>query len=445
MKKILFAITILCMLIVSCDVATNIKDYDKSKLNITLYADDTEVEGGFTFTATEAWSTYIEYKSDDEGWITIDPTGGNAGEVAINIALDENLSGVTRTAIVHLLCGESNLNITVTQKSTNNPGDDDNGGDEPALKQTNYGINKIIQTIDDCGQTVVYTYTFEREDNRHLSPITKVRIGGLPREDGAATVYDNSIEYRLTYDRFAINIDVYANDQHYQTTNAQTDGRYIDQLSYSETIEMMPSMGSDMDVMQGVVTHTYYFNRHDHNDQLYRTDYVRETAFDGHEEYNQREVVAYNFEWERADRDNMSGIDYFNHAFNNTQLSWSYEDRGENIEYMSYNPELSVSNILGKSNPIEDRGCYIDINYLITTFCFEGAYKAYGGDFIYGILGLVGPPSFNLISDLSYIYEEWQGSTSHVEYTLNDEGLVQSFTMGNDNSSAHVQIEYKEF
>ena len=144
MKKILFAITILCSLIVSCDVATNIKDYDKSKLNITLYADDTEVEGGFTFTATEAWSTYIEYKSDDEGWITIDPTGGNAGEVAINIALDENLSGVTRTAIVHLLCGESNLNITVTQKSTNNPGDDDNGSDEPALKQTNYGINKII-------------------------------------------------------------------------------------------------------------------------------------------------------------------------------------------------------------------------------------------------------------------------------------------------------------
>ena len=323
MKKILFALTILCTLIVSCDVATNIKDYDKSKLNITLYADDTEVEGGFTFTSTEAWSTYIEYKSDDEGWITIDPTGGNAGEVAINITLEENLSGETRTAIVHILCGESNLNITVTQKSSNNPDDDDNGGDEPALRQTSYGINKIIQTIDDSGQTVVYTYTFEREDNRHLSPITMVRIDGLPREDGAATVYDNSIEYRLTYDRFEINIDVYANDQHYQTTNAQTDGRYIDQLSYSETIEMMPSMGSDMDVMQGVETHTYYFNRHDHNDQLYRTDYVRETTFDGHEEYNQREDVAYNFEWERVDKDNMSGIDYFNHAFNNTQLSWS--------------------------------------------------------------------------------------------------------------------------
>ena len=114
------------------------------------------------------------------------------------------------------MCGESNLNITVTQKSTNNPKDDDNGSEEPALREKHYGIYKIIQTIDDSGKTEVYTYTFDREENRHLSPITKVRIDGLPREDGAATVYDNYIEYQLTYGSSDINIDIYANEYLYQ-------------------------------------------------------------------------------------------------------------------------------------------------------------------------------------------------------------------------------------
>ena len=81
----------------------------------------------------------------------------------------------------------------------------------------------------------------------------------------------------------------------------------------------------------------------------------------------------------------------------------------------------------------------------VTRFWLEGAYKANGGNILYGLLGPVTPPSFNLIRDISYKYEEWQGGTSHIEYTLNDNGLVQSFTMGNDNSSAHVQIEYQEF
>lgn len=443
MKRVLFALAILSTLLVSCDLTKDFKDIDWNNLNYTVYADETEIEGGFKFTANTNWRTLIDYNNEDEGWLTIDPASGGAGKIVMNITLEKNLTGESRSAQIFITSGKDHFNIDVTQRASKNP---DNTGDDPAQKEAQYGISKIIQTIDDSGMTVVYTYTFERQNKHVMSPITKVRIDGLPREDGAATVYDGSIEYQLTYGNSDINIDLYANKYLYQTTHVKTKGRYIEQLSYTETIEMMPSMGSEKDVIEGVETHTYYFNRHEHNDQLYRTDYVCQTTFDGHEEYNQLEEVAYNFEWERVDESNyMGGIDYFNHAFNNTQLSWSHEGRGENIEYMSYYPNLNISNIYSKSNPIEDRGCYIDINYLITTFWLEGAYKANGGNILYGLLGLVTPPSFNLIRDISYKYEEWQGGTSHIEYTLNDNGLVQSFTMGNDNSSAHVQIEYQEY
>ena len=443
MKKILFALTILSTLLVSCERYKDFKDIDWNNLDITVYADDTEVEGGFTFTANTDWRAILDYKNGEEGWLTIDPTSGSAGRIVMNITLEKNLTGEPRSAQIIITSGNEFFYFVINQRASKNP---DNEGDDPVQGEAQYGISKIIQTIDDSGETVEYTYTFERENKHVMSPITKVRIDGLPREEGASTVFDGSIEYHLTYGSSDIQIDLYANKYLYQTTNVKTQGRYIEQLSYSETIEMVPSVGSDEDILEGVVTHTYYFNRHDHNDQLYRTDYVRQITFDGNEKYNEREEVTYNYEWESVNTVNYVGsADFFNHAFNNTQLSWSYEGRADNIEYMNYYTDLNISNLYSKSNPIEDRGCFIDINYLIKTFWFEGAFKAHGEDIIYGLLGLVGPPSFNLISDMSYQYEEWQGGTSHVEYTLNDDGLVQSFTMGNDNSSAHFQIEYKQF
>ena len=93
------------LLFTSCEENIDtIKDYDKDKLSITTYADDTEVKGGFSFTATEAWTTAIDYgesvRSGSNDWVTLDPASGNAGEVTITITLDENLTGEDRNATI---------------------------------------------------------------------------------------------------------------------------------------------------------------------------------------------------------------------------------------------------------------------------------------------------------------------------------------------------------
>ena len=451
MKKIIFSFALLITLLTSCDVITNISGYDKGKLNITLYANDTEVNGGFTFTANEAWSTFVEYNGESTGWITIDPASGNAGKVTLNIDLEENSTGETRSAIVHIVCGESNLNIDIEQKASENPGNDngddngDNGGDEPSQRVPLYVIDHIIQSIEESGMTVAYTYSFEREDENPCSRITKVRIDGLPREDGAATVYDAYLEFHIAYNMNNIEIETYANGYLYQTINALTDGRYIDQYSYSEGIQMMENYvdGKEGNVYDGIETHTYYFNRHDHNDQLYRTDYVCETVFEGYEHHNKREEVSYNFEWERA---NINGSqDVFNHPFNLAQLSWKRYEYEECSETFSYS-DINFSHILPEVTPTPP-GSFIDINHMISTYWLAGIYNAYGEQQgILGLIGLIAPPSSNLISEINYMYGEWIGSPLRVKYNLSDDNKrVDSFVMSSDNSSATVKIVYKEY
>ena len=457
MKKILFIFIALSALLVSCDVVTSIKDYDKNKLNVTVYANDTEIKGGFSFTASEAWSTFVEYNNNNEGWITIDPAGGGAGQVTMNILLEENNSGEARTATIHIVCGNSNLNIAVEQKSTENTGDDngennddngedngDNGGNEPTQKAQSQFITRIKQVLEDKGQTTELTYTFRRNDNSNpFEPITLVRIDGLPREDGAATVYDNFIEYRIAYDRNDIYIETYANEYLYKTTHAKISGKYIDELSYTETIQVEDVFGNETsDVYDGIETHTFYFNRNSHNNQLYRSDYVYQAVFEGNEVLNQRQETSYYFEWEDAINSSAS-TDYFNHPYNNTRLHWHAQGWENSNEYMTYNPDLNMSNIYSNDLIAEGIGCYVDINYLISLYWLAGPSEAYGEDIIFGLIGLITPPSYNLISKLSYSYNQWDGNDVYVDYTLNKDGYVESFTMTtNIDSFVRTTIEY---
>ncbi|MBR5844207.1 MAG: BACON domain-containing protein [Bacteroidaceae bacterium] len=455
MKKIIFSFALLITLLTSCDLISKISGYDKDKLDITLYANDTEVNGGFSFTASEAWSTFVEYTSESTDWITIDPASGNAGKVTLNIAVEENTTGETRTAIVHIVCGENNLNIDIEQKATENTGNDDNGddngdngGNEPSQKQPVYVIDRIIQTIDQHGQTVTYTYSFEREDDTPGSRITKVRIDGLPREEGAATVYDAYLEYRIAYNNLNNNIEfaTYANGYLYQTINAITNGQYIEQYSYSEDIQIMENLadGKEGNVYDGVETHTYYFNRHDHNDQLYRTDYVCETVFEGYEQGYRREETSYNFEWERADI--KGSEDIFNHAYNLKQLSWIRDGWEENYEYFSYDSNLNYSYICPGNIPSAP-GMFVDINHMISTFWIQGVYKAYGDQQgMLGLIGLIAPPSCNLLSEISYMYGAWEGTPLRISYKLTEDNKrVDSFTMYSVDTEAIVKIEYKEY
>ena len=463
MKNCLRLLSIIAIIIsaitwTACENNKFITDYDKGKLNIITYSDDTEVNGGFTFTATESWNTYIDYgtavRSGNE-WITLDPASGGAGDVTMEITLEPNTTGADRSATIRIICGETTLEIVIVQRGTENNGDDgtqDNdstgNGDEPTQKIDEYAIARITQTIDQSGQTVVYKYSFRHEDDDPCRPIKSVRVDGLPREDGAATIYDGSIEMTIERELDKLYINLYGNGHLYETYEASHNGRYIESLTYNEEIGMGIGTGTGpeggnstiIEEFNGIENHTYYFNRT--NSRLYRTDYVCETIFEGHEEYNQTNEITYNLEWDITN----DGHDiYFNNPYNLTQLSWT-RDMSENYEYMSYNPNINTGNIMGTKRPIEAPGNYIDINHMITTFWFEGTYRAYGECYtLLGLIGWISAPSYNMISGLSYKYGEWQGSNVNVEYHLNENSMIDKFVMSNYESSAVVEIEYLKY
>jgi hypothetical protein len=268
-----------------------------------------------------------------------------------------------------------------------------------------------------------------------------VRIDGLPREDGAATVYDGSIEYRLNYSPDEVNIDLYGNDYYYCSYQATVNGDYIDQVSYSETIELCSNLNNaQSEIYQGVENHTYYFNRKPGANHLTNTRYVCETLIDGHEEMNKYEECEYHLKWEDAE---VYSSNYFKNDYNLTEVAWLRDGWEENYEYIGYNTDLNIGNIIPKTYPI--LGTFVDVNYLITTFWNEGTLEAYGHcNGIIGLLCLAGTPSYNLISDLSARYGEWQTNPVHVEYTLNNKERVESFTMSSNDSYANVKIEYIE-
>ena len=107
------------------DKTTTLTGYDESRLSLTAFADNASIEGGFTFTAAADWYTQVSYdtpvKSGTNEWITLEPANGSAGTVTINIELQPNTTGTNRTATIKIICGDTVLTITVTQRADDAP------------------------------------------------------------------------------------------------------------------------------------------------------------------------------------------------------------------------------------------------------------------------------------------------------------------------------------
>jgi hypothetical protein len=105
-----------------------------SALTQSVFADETQGNGGVTFTTTGAWTSSITEttapvkslslkSAQDASWISISPSSGDrAGSYTVTITLEPNLTGADRTAVITITCGDSEITITVTQKATKEDG-----------------------------------------------------------------------------------------------------------------------------------------------------------------------------------------------------------------------------------------------------------------------------------------------------------------------------------
>ncbi|MDR1003851.1 MAG: hypothetical protein LBL97_02415 [Prevotellaceae bacterium] len=99
---------------------------DDNQKQQDVYADITS--DGVSFTTTGAWTSVITEKgatrAEPPTWITISPDHGDAaGNYTISITLETNLTGADRTAVITIVCGDSRIEISVTQKGKTESGE----------------------------------------------------------------------------------------------------------------------------------------------------------------------------------------------------------------------------------------------------------------------------------------------------------------------------------
>ncbi|MFV0419382.1 MAG: BACON domain-containing protein [Dysgonomonas sp.] len=113
------------------DGNSQIKVDDKNSLTQTVYADNNEGKSGVKFSTTGAWTSTIKETGTQKDastsaseWITISPDHGTAaGDYTMNIALQTNYTGKDRAATITIVCGDTNISITVTQEGKTEDGD----------------------------------------------------------------------------------------------------------------------------------------------------------------------------------------------------------------------------------------------------------------------------------------------------------------------------------
>lgn len=102
------------------DESTNlIKVSDESELEQTLSAD--QQTSTISFVAASDWTSTVTETTTSRStasWITLDPDHGSAGSYTISIILEPNETGETRTAVITIICGDTQITINITQAST---------------------------------------------------------------------------------------------------------------------------------------------------------------------------------------------------------------------------------------------------------------------------------------------------------------------------------------
>lgn len=112
-----------------------------------------DVAGSFSFVATSPWTASIvdvsvasKSPNNSPDWITLNKYSGQAGEHTLTITLTPNNTVKNRTATITITTGSAEIVVTVTQKSSNESGEDISGAEYDWVK---YETLSIIDDGDD--------------------------------------------------------------------------------------------------------------------------------------------------------------------------------------------------------------------------------------------------------------------------------------------------------
>ena len=122
MKKLLCALTLVLMTVVSCSKEEvgggNDEPQKQPEITIGTTSSDFSTEGGskkISFTSSGAW-TAEAINTRAASWCSVNPTSGPAGSCEISISVTANDTPDNRTASVVIKSGTISKTISVSQK-----------------------------------------------------------------------------------------------------------------------------------------------------------------------------------------------------------------------------------------------------------------------------------------------------------------------------------------
>lgn len=254
MKTFYSFLLLMAVALTACDEVLTEKLIQLADGTSTSLVFDADATGETTikFTADEAWTASVnEVASSKSGesisWLTLSSYAGNAGENSITVNLLKNFTGETRKAEIKIVCGDSEVVISVEQKGEASTGAVVKKIKEIVYKETD---NSSIDT-DRTSHEEEYSLKFSYFEDGSVARITKEETDSYGEK--------SSITYNFNYDIVGeIQVEEKESD-YYETYNyvVKLDDRG-NATEIRKDGEIMATFGYTNDVRLGkVVTYEY--------------------------------------------------------------------------------------------------------------------------------------------------------------------------------------------
>lgn len=184
---------------------------DESELEQTLSGD--QRTSTLSFVAASDWTSTVSEttpttKSADS-WLKLDPDHGGAGSYTINIILEPNETGETRSAVITISCGGTQITVSVTQEATS-------GSVTPSDRYFVERVNILNEEVYSTGETHknedIYFFEYDEKGRVTLVRTEDPEADGtneITYGDGTVTIYTTGEDGYEETSVFTLNEDGY--------------------------------------------------------------------------------------------------------------------------------------------------------------------------------------------------------------------------------------------
>ena len=184
---------------------------DESELEQTLSGD--QQASTLSFVAASDWTSTVSEttpttKSADS-WLKLDPDHGGAGSYTINIILEPNETGETRSAVITISCGGTQITVSVTQEATS-------GSVTPSDRYFVERVNILNEEVYSTGETHknedIYFFEYDEKGRVTLVRTEDPEADGtneITYGDGTVTIYTTGEDGYEETSVFTLNEDGY--------------------------------------------------------------------------------------------------------------------------------------------------------------------------------------------------------------------------------------------